>query len=188
MVGADDDRIRARARELYAAERQALLDATPASRRLFDRARKSLPLGVASSFQAGDPYPIYLSDGAGAAVWDVDGREYIDFHNGFGSLAVGHAHPKVVAAIERAARTGTHFAVTTEASVRLAEELCRRFRLDRVRFTNSGTEATMDAIRVARGVTGRDVICKIEGSYHGHHDAVMFSVAPEPGRHRGSRR
>ncbi len=73
---------------------------------------------------------------------------------------------------------GTHFAVTTEPTVALAEELCRRFRLEQVRFTNSGTEATMDAIRLARGVTGRDVICKIEGSYHGHHDAVMFSVAP----------
>ena len=93
-------------------------------------------------------------------------------------MAVGHAHPKIVDAIDRAARTGTHFAVTTETTVALAEELCRRFRLERVRFTNSGTEATMDAIRVARGVTGKDVICKIEGSYHGHHDAVMFSVTP----------
>ncbi|MHB8593638.1 MAG: aspartate aminotransferase family protein, partial [Acidimicrobiales bacterium] len=116
--------------------------------------------------------------GKGAEVWDVDDSRYIDFHNGFGSMAVGHAHPKVVEAIERAARTGTQFAVTTEASVALAEELCRRFAMDRVRFTNSGTEATMDAIRVARGATGRDVVVKIEGSYHGHHDTVMFSVSP----------
>ena len=78
----------------------------------------------------------------------------------------------------RRQRSGTHFAVTTEQTVQLAEELCRRFRLERVRFTNSGTEATMDAIRVARGATGRDAICKIEGSYHGHHDTVMFSVTP----------
>src|SRR6202035_1092642 len=109
---------------------------------------------------------------------DVDGRESVDFHTGFGSTAAGHAHPRLVAAIEGAARSGTQFAVTTEPAVRLAEELCRRFRLERVRFTNSGTEATMDAIRLARGVTGRDVICKIEGSYHGHHDTVMFSVTP----------
>ena len=176
--GADDERLGARARELFAAELAVLVEATPGSRRLFERARKSLPLGVASSFQAADPYPIYLSHGLGAAVWDVDGREYVDFHNGFGSTAAGHAHPRVVAAIEKAARSGTQFAVTTEAAVRLAEELCRRFRLERVRFTNSGTEATMDAIRLARGVTGRDVICKIEGAYHGHHDTVMFSVAP----------
>ena len=177
-VGIDGERMTARAGELFAAELATLVENTPASRRLSERALESMPLGVASSFQAADPYPIYLAHGRGANVWDVDGREYVDFHNGFGSMAVGHAHPKVVAAIENSARRGTHFAVTTEAAVELAEELCRRFRLERVRFTNSGTEATMDAIRVARGVTGKDVICKIEGSYHGHHDAVMFSVIP----------
>jgi glutamate-1-semialdehyde 2,1-aminomutase len=175
---ADSERMTARARELAAAEMAKLADQTTASRALFDRARQTMPLGVASSFQAADPYPIYLSHGRGAEVWDVDGRAYFDFHNGFGAMAVGHAHPKVVEAIDRAARTGTHFAVTTEPTVALAEELCRRFHLERVRFTNSGTEATMDAIRVARAFTGKDVICKIEGSYHGHHDAVMFSVTP----------
>ena len=174
----DRDRLDARARELFAAELAVLVESTPASRALFERARASMPLGVASSFQAAKPYPIYLERGRGAEVWDVDGRRYLDYHNGFGSTAVGHAHPAVAAAIERAARSGTHFAVTTPGTVALAEELCRRFGMERVRFTNSGTEATMDAIRLARGATGRDVICKIEGSYHGHHDAVMFSVAP----------
>jgi glutamate-1-semialdehyde 2,1-aminomutase len=114
----------------------------------------------------------------GAHVWDVDGTEYVDFHGGFGCNVVGHANPKIVEAIERAARSGTHFAVTTEVTVAFAEELCRRFNLDKVRFANSGTEATMDAIRVARAATGRDVVAKIEGSYHGHHDTVMFSVVP----------
>src|SRR5580692_74173 len=175
---ADTQRLTARAREMFAAEMATLADNTKASRALFERAKASMPLGVASSFQAADPYPIYLARGEGAQVWDVDGREYYDFHNGFGAMAVGHAHPKVVEAIDRAARNGTHFAVTTETTVALAEELARRFRLERVRFTNSGTESTMDAIRVARGVTGRDTICKIEGSYHGHHDTVMFSVTP----------
>jgi glutamate-1-semialdehyde 2,1-aminomutase len=174
----DTERITARAKEVYEREHAVLLDRTPGSRALFERAAASMPMGVASSFQAGDPYPVYLSHGRGPLVWDVDGTEYVDYHNGFGSMAVGHAHPKIVEALDRAARRGTHFAVTTEDAVALAEELCRRFRLERVRFTNSGTEATMDAIRVARGVTGRDVICKIEGSYHGHHDAVMFSVTP----------
>jgi len=172
------DAVTAKAREVFAREQAELLRRTPASRALFERARRSMPLGVASTFQAADPYPTYLVGGQGAEVWDVDGDRYLDFHNGFGTMAVGHAHPRIVEAIERAARTGTHFAVTTEPTVALAEELCRRFRLDRVRFTNSGTESTMDAIRVARGATGRDVICKIEGSYHGHHDAVMFSVVP----------
>jgi glutamate-1-semialdehyde 2,1-aminomutase len=173
-----DQRITARAREIAASETDRLMERTPASRRLFERAVKAMPLGVASSFQAHDPYPIYLREGQGSKVWDVDGNEYVDFHGGFGTMAVGHAHPKVVDAIERAARTGTHFAVTTETTVALAEELCRRFDLDQVRFANSGTEATMEAIRLARAATGRDGILKIEGSYHGHHDAVMFSVVP----------
>lgn len=174
----DNDLWTARAAKIFASEKATLLEATPRSRALFERARTTMPLGVTSSFQAIDPYPIYLERGEGAQVIDVDGRRYVDFNNGLGAMAVGHAHPAIVAAIERAARSGTHFAVTTERAVRLAEELCRRFRMERVRFGNSGTEATMDAIRVARGVTGRDVICKIEGSYHGHHDTVMFSVTP----------
>ena len=176
-----EDRLITRAKEIGEREMARFEERTPASKRLFERAVGSMPLGVASSFQANDPYPIYLDRGRGSRVWDVDGNEYIDFHNGFGTMAVGHAHPKVAEAIDRAARNGTHFAVTTETTVALAEELCRRFRLDRVRFTNSGTEATMDAIRTARAATSRDVIVKIEGSYHGHHDAVMFSVVPGAG-------
>jgi len=177
-VMAGSDELTARAVNLFQSELAKLVDSTPRSRALFERACKTMPLGVASSFQAADPYPIYLASGDGAEVVDVDGHRYIDYHNGFGAMAVGHAHPAVAAAIERAAHSGTHFAVTTELTVRLAEELCRRFRMERVRFVNSGTEATMDAIRVARGATGRDTICKIEGSYHGHHDSVMFSVTP----------
>jgi glutamate-1-semialdehyde 2,1-aminomutase len=133
---------------------------------------------VPSSFQAWEPYPVYLREGRGSRVWDVDGHEYTDFHNGFGSMLVGHAHPKVAEAIDRAARTGTHFAAPTDTTVLLAEELCRRFRAESVRFCNSGTEATMTAIRVARAATGREHIVKIEGSYHGHYDALMFSVVP----------
>jgi glutamate-1-semialdehyde 2,1-aminomutase len=173
-----DDRITARAREIAEEESARLLDRTPASARLFERAARAMPLGVASSFQANDPYPLYVREGKGSNVWDVDGNEYVDFHNGFGTMAVGHAHPKIVEAVERAARAGTHFAATTELTVRFAEALCERFGLDQVRLTNSGTEATMDAIRVARAATGRDGVLKIEGSYHGHHDAVMFSVVP----------
>jgi glutamate-1-semialdehyde 2,1-aminomutase len=149
---------------------------TPKSRVLFERAEKSLPLGVASSFQVGDPYPMYLTSGQGSHVTDVDGHSYIDYHNGFGCMVVGHAHPRVRAAIESAAAAGTHFAATTESGIEFAEELKRRFNLDKVRFTNSGTESTMDAIRLARAATGKDVLLKIEGSYHGHHDAVMYSV------------
>jgi glutamate-1-semialdehyde 2,1-aminomutase len=153
-------------------------DRTPGSKRLYERAIQSMPMGVASSFQAGDPYPIYIKDGKGSHITDVDGHSYLDYHNGFGTMIVGHAHPKVSEAIERAARSGTHFAATTEAAVEVAEELKRRFGMEKLRFTNSGTESTMGAIRNARAATGKDVLLKIEGSYHGHHDAVMFSIVP----------
>lgn len=172
------DQLTRRAEEIAAAEMPRLLDRTQGSKALFERALRSMPGGVASSFQLGDPYPVYLNRGVGSTVWDVDGNEYRDFHNGFGSMAVGHAHPAVVAAVEDAARNGMHFAVTVEKTVALAEELCRRFSVDQVRFTNSGTESTMSAIRVARAATGREVIAKIEGSYHGHVDQLMYSVLP----------
>jgi len=164
--------------EIHAQELRRYEERTPASRSLYDRAEKAMPLGVTSSFQAGDPHPIYLKSGAGSTVTDVDDNTYIDYHNGFGAMAVGHAHPKVRAAIERAAATGTHFAATTETGVAVAEELKRRFGADKFRFTNSGTEATMDAVRLGRAASGKDGLLKIEGSYHGHHDAVMYSVVP----------
>jgi glutamate-1-semialdehyde 2,1-aminomutase len=172
------DSITERAREIAAREGALLLDRTTGSKRLYERAVKSLPMGVGSSFQVGEPYPLYIRDGKGSRIFDVDDNEYVDFHNGFGCMLVGHAHPKVAEAIARAARTGTHFAAPTAATVELAEVLCDRFRVEQVRFCNSGTEATMHAIRVARAATDREDIIKIEGSYHGHHDTVMFSVVP----------
>jgi glutamate-1-semialdehyde 2,1-aminomutase len=172
------DRLLARAQELRTREMDRLLARTTGSARLFERASRRLPFGVVSSFQKMQPYPVYVTHGKGSHVWDQDGTEYLDFHNGFGAMVVGHAHPRIVEAIHEAASRGTHFAATTEVAVEFAEEICRRFNLEALRFANSGTEATMDAIRVARAATGRDVVCKIEGSYHGHHDAVMFSVLP----------
>jgi glutamate-1-semialdehyde 2,1-aminomutase len=177
-VRAAPERLLARAAEIGNQEWQRLLAATPASSRLFQRATRILPFGVVSSFQKMSPYPIYLTRGKGSHVWDQDGHEYLDFHGGFGAMVVGHAHPRIVEAVHEAASRGTHFAVTTEESVAFGEAICKRFNLEAMRFANSGTEATMDAIRVARAATGRDVVCKIEGSYHGHHDAVMFSVLP----------
>ena len=169
---------RARLLELTERERRRLLDRTPGSQAAFARAVAVMPRGVPSSFQAADPRPIYLSHGEGARVWDVDGNAYVDFHNGFGVMCVGHAHPAIVAAVEARARRGSHFAAPTEGSIVVAEELRRRFGLPQWRFTNSGTESTMDAVHLARAATGRDLILKIEGSYHGHHDAVMVSVRP----------
>jgi glutamate-1-semialdehyde 2,1-aminomutase len=167
---------RRRVDELRERELAALNARTQGSAAMYARAARSLSGGVASSYQLRDPWPIYLRDGAGARVCDVDGNEYWDFHNGFGSMIQGHAHPAIVAAVRDRVALGSHFAAVTEDAIIVAEELERRFGLPRWRFVNSGSEATMDAIRIARGLTGRETIMKIFGSYHGHHDTVMVSI------------
>jgi glutamate-1-semialdehyde 2,1-aminomutase len=167
---------RARIAELTEREQRRLDETTPGSRAMYERARTALSGGVASAYQERDPWPIYLERGSGSRVWDVDGAERIDFHNAFGSMPQGHAHPAITAAVERRLALGTHFAAPTEDAVVVAEELKRRWGLPRWRFVNSGSEATMDAIRIARAQTGRDTIVKIFGSYHGHHDYVMVSI------------
>jgi len=178
----DRDRVAALSERQRAIHRER----TAGSGRMFERAAAVMPGGVPSSFQRNDPWPVYLERGAGARVWDVDGNEYLDFHNGFGVMCVGHANPVVAAAVKARMDDGTHFAAPTEGSIAVAEELTRRWGLPHWRFTNSGTESTMDAIHLARAAGGRDVIVKIEGSYHGHHDAVMVSVKP-PAAEMGAR-
>jgi glutamate-1-semialdehyde 2,1-aminomutase len=167
---------RARIAELTEREQRHLDDSTPGSQAMYERARRVLANGVASSYQLREPWPIYLERGAGSRVWDVDSTERIDFHNAFGSMPQGHAHPAITRAVARRLELGTHFAAPTEDAVVVAEELTRRFGLPRWRFVNSGSEATMDAIRIARARTGRDTIVKIFGSYHGHHDYAMVSI------------
>ena len=141
-----------RVAELLERERRVLRERTPGSEALFRRAQRTLPGGVASSFQRREPWPVYVSRGEGARVWDVDGNEYIDFHNGFSAMVQGHAHPAIGAAVERRLALGTHFGAPTEEAVAVSEELARRFGLPSWRFTNSGTESTMDAIRIARAL------------------------------------
>ncbi|HMD57573.1 MAG TPA: aspartate aminotransferase family protein [Solirubrobacteraceae bacterium] len=170
---------RERIRSLSERERARLDERTRGSEAMYLRARESLSGGVASSYQARSPWPIYLTTGEGPVVYDVDGNRMWDFHNGFGSMVQGHAHPAIVRAVRERVAEGTHFAATTEDGVIVAEELARRWDLPRWRFLNSGSEATMDAIRIARGYTGRETIVKIFGSYHGHHDAVMVSIGVE---------
>src|SRR5665213_138387 len=167
---------RARVQELIDEEAAALDARTQQSAATYERARRSLSGGVASSYQSRDPWPIYLVSGEGPNVVDVDGNRYWDFHKGFGSMVQGHAHPAIVRAVRDRVELGTHFAAVTEDAIVVAEELARRFSLPRWRFVNSGSEATMDAIRIARGLTGRETIVKIFGSYHGHHDGVMVSI------------
>jgi glutamate-1-semialdehyde 2,1-aminomutase len=163
---------------LTEAQQEQFRNRTGQSAKTFERAVKTMPNGVPSSFQENDPWPTYIERGKGSLVWDVDGNEYVDFHNGFGVMCIGHANPTVGAAVKARIDEGTHFAAPTDGSIAVAEELARRFGLPQWRFNNSGTEATMDAVHLARGATGRDTILKIEGSYHGHHDSVMVSVYP----------
>jgi glutamate-1-semialdehyde 2,1-aminomutase len=155
---------------------------TMKSGEFIEDAKEVLPGGVASSFQVHSPHPIVIVEGKGSTVIDLDGHEYSDFHNGFGVMVVGHAHPTIAAAIADVAAKGTHFAAPNETAVRVARELSRRFGLPKVRFSNSGTEATLDAVRLGRAFTGREALVKIEGSYHGHHDSVMVSVHPDPAK------
>lgn len=169
---------RARISEIGAREEQAYKDRSRKSAELFERARRSMPLGVASSFQAYDPYPLFMTDARGSRIWDADGNEYIDFDMAFGVLAAGHSHPLLAEALQRRVANGTCYTFPVEDGVALAEEIRARFGADLVRFSNSGTEATMDAIRVARGYTGREKIIKFEGGYHGHHDDVLVSIQP----------
>ena len=168
----------ARVKAILAREEAAYRTRTPGSARLHARALESLPLGVASSFQTYDPYPLFMTDARGSRIWDADGNEYIDFDMAFGVLAAGHSHPLLAAALQRRVANGTCYTFPVEDGVALAEEIKRRFGTDLVRFSNSGTEATMDAIRVARGFTGRPKILKFEGGYHGHHDDVLISIQP----------
>ena len=151
---------------------------TVGSQRATERARRVLPLGVASSFQAYDPHPIVVRHASGARMIDVDGNEYVDYDMGFGALFAGHMHPAVRAAIQAQLADGTLYVTPCELNAEVGELLADRYGLPMWRFTNSGTEATMDAIRVAKGATGRDKIVKVEGGYHGHHDEVMISMKP----------
>ena len=169
---------RARIAEINSREEAEYRRRTPRSAALFERAGKALPLGVASSFQAYDPYPLFMTDARGSRIWDADGNEYIDFDMAFGVLAAGHSHPLLAEALTYRVANGTCYTFPVEDGVALAEEIKDRFGADFVRFSNSGTEATMDAIRVARGYTGREKIIKMEGGYHGHHDDVLVSIQP----------
>jgi glutamate-1-semialdehyde 2,1-aminomutase len=163
---------------LTEAQQEIYRNRTGQSAKEYERAVKVMPGGVPSSFQMMDPWPVYLTEGKGSQVWDVDGNQYTDFHAGFGVMVIGHANPTIGEAVKARIDQSTHFAAPTNDSIEVAEELKRRFKLPHWRFINSGTEATMDAVHLARGATGRDMILKVEGSYHGHHDAVMVSVAP----------
>ena len=165
--------------EIIAAQEEIFVQRQPESARLAGVATGALAGGVVSSWQISRPQPVWLSHGRGSKLYDVDGNEYVDLHGGYGVSLAGHGHPAIVEAVRAQVDRGTHFAQPTETALAAATELTRRFGLPQWRFANSGTEATMDAVHLMRAITGRDLIIKIEGCYHGHHDSVQVSVCPE---------
>jgi glutamate-1-semialdehyde 2,1-aminomutase len=167
------------AADARAAIERAYRARTPKSAALHDRAMGLFPGGVTRSVTFHPPYPVYIADGCGCRVRDVDGNEYLDCLGNFGSMIHGHAHPSVVAAVREQLTRGTDFGAPTEAHLALAREIARRVpSVERLRFTTSGTEAVLYAVRAARAFTGRSKILKMEGSYHGGYDSVSVSVDP----------
>jgi glutamate-1-semialdehyde 2,1-aminomutase len=150
------------------------------SEELFARAVERIPGGVNSpvrAFRSVGGKPLFIARGDGAHIWDADGREYIDYVGSWGPLLFGHRPPEVLAALEEVLKIGTSFGAPTEREVELAELICRLVpSVEKVRLVNSGTEATMAAIRVARGFTGRDRIIKFDGCYHGHGDSLLVKA------------
>jgi len=170
---------KARVDALMAAEWERFTANTPGSGEHNVRASKSLPLGVTSSFQHWDPYPISVVSARGAWLTDVDGRQLLDLSMGFGAMLVGHLNPTVVEKVKEALeKTGTLFVTPSPTATEVAERYQERFGLDMLRFTQSGTESTMYAVRTARAFTGRKAIVKLEGGYHGGYDGLSVSVKP----------
>jgi glutamate-1-semialdehyde 2,1-aminomutase len=147
---------------------------------LFHRAQQHIPGGVNSpvrAFQAVGGNPIFFRKGSGAYLLDVDNRHYIDYVGSWGPMILGHSHPEVVAAVKQALDNGLSFGAPTEIEIKLADEICKLMpSIEMVRMVNSGTEATMSAIRVARGYTGKAKVIKFEGCYHGHHDSLLIKA------------
>ncbi len=156
---------------------------------LFERAKAVIPHGVNSNFRYwGDDDTLVISRGDGAYVWDADGKRYIDYRLGFGPIILGHAYPAVVKRVQEAIREGTIFAWTTPGEIEVCERITRMCKVDKVRLTNTGTEATMHALRIARAYSGREKFIKFEGQYHGMADYFMFSTASSNPGSLGSKR
>ena len=151
----------------------------PKSRAMYKRAVQSIPLGVNSNFRYwGDDQTLIIKRGDGAYIWDMDDNRYIDYRNAWGPVILGHAYPSVIANVEKALKMGNVFAMTHELEIRVAEQIRELTGVDLVRLTNTGTEATMHAIRFARAYTGREKVLKFEGHYHGFQDYTLFNCQP----------
>jgi len=162
-----------------ASAEETYVQRTPGSLALYEQACAVMPGGTTRTTVYFAPYPLYIDRGQGAYVWDVDGTRRLDLIGNYSALILGHAHPRVTAAIQEQLERGTSVAAANPIEIQLAQELCRRIpSLEMVRFTNSGTEATMFAMRLARVFTGRHKVARFEGGYHGTHDFAEVSTRP----------
>jgi glutamate-1-semialdehyde 2,1-aminomutase len=164
--------------ETWEEELQAFRRRTRKSARAWEAAKKRIPFGVNSNYRLVEPYPLYIRKARGSRIWDADGHEYVDFNMAFGALVAGHSHPLLAKAMRERVSSGTIFGFESVDAGRLADVMCRRFHVDRLKFSMTGLDATLFAIRLARAVTGRRRILKFEGCYHGSHDALMVSIKP----------
>lgn len=151
---------------------------TPRSKELWEHASRWTPLGVHSNYRFLEPYPFYVHRASGVHLWDADENEYLDFNMGFGSLQSGHAHPRLVEALSRQLLDGSVYGYEWERAPEVAERICRRYRMDKARFSTTGLEATHHSIRFARAYTKKRYVLKFEGSYHGSHDTLLVGVKP----------
>jgi glutamate-1-semialdehyde 2,1-aminomutase len=180
-VAADmtETRQHGRLKALIEEQERVFLERHRGSARALERVRAHVAGGVTCSWQNSNPHPVFVSEGRGAKVYDVDGNAYVDLHAGYGVTVAGHGHPAIVRAVRDRIARGTHFCQPHEDAGIVAGELARRWGLPLWRFTNTGTETTMDAVHIMRAFTGRPEIVKVEGGYHGHHDSVMVSIYEE---------
>ena len=163
---------------------------TEKNKAFFERASQVIPFGVSSNFRFwGEGQNIGVARAEGTYIWDFDGNRYIDYRLGYGPVILGHGHPVVVERVAEAIKSGTIFALSHELEVQVAKRITKMCPgVDKVRFANSGTEATMHALRIARSHTGREKIIKFEGQYHGMYDYMLFSTASSPVPAMGHRR
>ncbi|TMA03479.1 MAG: aspartate aminotransferase family protein [Methanobacteriota archaeon] len=159
-------------------ELQAYRRRTKKSARAWEAAKRRIPSGVNSNYRLVDPYPLYVRNARGSRMWDADGNEYVDFNMAFGALVAGHSHPILAKAMRERVSNGTIFGYESVDAGPLADHMCHRYQVDRLKFSMTGLDATLFAVRLARAVTGRRRILKFEGCYHGSHDALMVSIKP----------
>ncbi len=156
---------------------------------IFNKAKQYIPQGVSSNFRYwGDDDTLVIAKGEGAYIWDADGKRYIDYRLGFGPVILGHNFPQVTERVNEAIKLGTTFAWTTPLEVSVAEKICKMCNIDKLRFTNTGTEATMHALRIARSFTNREKFIKFDGQYHGMADYFMYNTSSSPVGGLGSKR